>query len=798
MKTILILLTLLISFPICSQQASIVGRVYEDINNDPIPFAKVQVTGSSTGTTTDLDGNFELKQLTPGYYNLTISAVGFKPATITEINVNNVKSTELNIALTSNEKTLKKVEISTNQFTLNRESPVSLRSISSTEVMRNPGGNRDISKVIQSFPGVGSTVAFRNDIIVRGGAPNENRFYLDGIEVPNINHFATQGSSGGPVGMINVNFINEVNLYTGAFPANRGNSLSSVMEFTQKEGNKEKLTSSLTLGSSDIGITLDGPISNKTTFIFSARRSYLQYLFKALGLPFLPTYNDFQWKTTTQINENNKLTFLGLAAIDDFELNQSVNDNITDPETIERNEYILGYLPVNTQWNYTTGLKWTHFGEKGFQNIVFSRNTLQNNSVKYQNNDETNNELLNYTSTETENKFRFEHVVKTRGWKLKGGTGIESASYYNSTSQQLAIGDSVTTINYQSDLDFIKFAFFGNANKSFFNNRVSVSLGVRTDFNNYSDQMNNPIDQLSPRLSLSYALNENWSLNSNIGRYYQLPAYTILGFRNNEGALVNKENEIQFIEADHLVAGLEYRPGKFAKISVEGFYKKYNNYPFLINEGISLANLGGDFGVIGNSPANSSSQGRSYGVEFFAQQKMKKDFYGILAYTLVRSEFQNEIGNYVPSAWDARHILTITAGKKFKKNWEAGLKFRYSGGAPYTPYDLYTSSLIPVWNSTQRGVLDYSLLNTERLPAAHGLDIRIDKKWYFQKSSLNFYVDIQNVYNFQSQLQPYFTVVKDTQGNPVVNSNNPSTYDWKYIDNISGTVLPSVGVQFDF
>ena len=157
--------------------------------------------------------------------------------------------------------------------------------MSATEIERLPGANRDVSKVIAALPGVAARATFRNDIIIRGGSPGENKFYLDGIEVPNINHFATQGSSGGPVGLLNVNFIREVEFYSGAFPANRANGLSSVLSFKQKDGNKDALITNFALGSSDAALTFDGPIGDKGDFIFSVRRSYLQFLFAALKLP---------------------------------------------------------------------------------------------------------------------------------------------------------------------------------------------------------------------------------------------------------------------------------------------------------------------------------------------------------------------------------------------------------------------------------------------------------------------------------------------------------------------------------
>ncbi len=798
---LLLFILLLISLPVLAQDNGIIkGRIFNELTNEPIPFAKILIEGSETGTISDLKGNFALKGIKPGFYNIVISFSGYQTRTITEINVTNVKPVVLEVGMQEMVRDLKEVEVRAKPFSDNEESPISLINISAEEIMRNPGGNRDISKVLQSFPGVGATVAFRNDILVRGGAPSENRFYLDGIEVPNINHFATQGSSGGPVGMINVNFIREVEFFSGAFPSENGNALSSVIRFKQKEGSYESLNGTLTLGSSDLGLTLEGPFGKKkkSSYLLSVRRSYLEFLFKALALPFLPAYNDFQYKQTYRINEKNKLVIIGLGAIDQFSLNQTVNSNIDDPEVIERNEYILGYLPVNTQWNYAVGAKWIRFVGNGYQNFVLSRNMLNNNAIKYQNNiEDPDNKILDYNSREMENKFRYEHIFRVDKWNFKYGFGLETGAYSNQTFNKLVAGGSPVIIDFDSKLNFFKYGLFAQTSRTI-GNRLILSLGIRADANTYSSEMNNLLNQFSPRLSASYVINDQWKINSNVGRYFQLPAYTVMGYRDNTGTLINKENDLRYIQSDHVVLGLEYKPSDYSKITVESFYKKYSNYPFLINDSISLANLGGDFGVIGNEPVSSTSFGRSYGVEFFAQQKLRKNFFGIISYTYVVSEFSDKNEELIPSAWDARHIASVSVGRKFKKDWQVGVKLRFSGGAPYTPYNTGLSALAQNWDVAQRGILDYSRLNSERLRSNHGMDIRIDKKWYLKKTALNFYIDIQNIYNAKVEQPDYFNVIRDENGNPVIESNTPKTYQWKLIENVSGTVLPSIGIMFEF
>src|SRR5690606_21818946 len=354
MIRVVVILLCLCSFQVNAQNGLISGQVIDITTRESLPFANVKLIPGEQLSTSDINGKFEFKNLKPGNYTIEIRFSGYQSRAITDIPVTNARVTELLIELTPSTEELEELVIYA-PFTESSIAPVSLRTLSAVEIDRFPGANRDVSKAIQSLPGFSPQPGFRNDIVIRGGAPNENRFFLDGIEVPNINHFATQGGSGGPVGLININLVSGIEFYSGAFPASRGNALSSVIAFELKNPNKSKLNSTFTLGSSDVGITFDTPLNNKTGLIFSYRRSYLQFLFSALKLPFLPTYNDAQFKITHQINDKSEIRFIGLGALDNFKLNTSVNDGVTDPETIERNRYILGNIPDNDQWNYKIG-----------------------------------------------------------------------------------------------------------------------------------------------------------------------------------------------------------------------------------------------------------------------------------------------------------------------------------------------------------------------------------------------------------------------------------------------------------
>jgi len=782
MKSIFTAILLFIASFAFAQTGIIKGSIKNQINNEALPSVTVLVQGTSIGTLSDFDGNYIIDKLKPGFYNIEFKYIGYKNKIVYEVQVSNSKPSVLDIELEEESKNIAEVVVKGATFYKPQESPVSLRTIGVSEIKRNPGGNRDISKVIQSLPGVASTVSFRNDIIIRGGAPNENKFYLDGIEIPNINHFATQGSTGGPVGLINVDFVREVDFYSGAFPSNRGNALSSVFDFKFKDGRTDRAGASLTLGSSDLATVVEGPIGKKTTFIASYRRSYLQFLFKALELSFLPEYNDFQFRVKTKIDDKNEITFIGLGALDDFSLNLDANKT-------EDQKYQLQILPVFGQSNYTIGANYKHYRTNGYSTIVLSRNYLNNTSEKYPNNDETKPKLLDYSSKEIENKLRVENTNLINGFKLNYGVNLETATYTNDTYNNTPFG----IIDYTSELNFNKYGFFAQSSKGLFKERLQLSLGLRADGNSYSSNMSNPFEQLSPRFSASYALTDKISINANVGKYFQTPAYTVLGYRNTIGDLVNKN--VKYLSNTQSVLGIEYNTLSNLRFTAEGFYKIYANYPMVVTSGdtIPLANLGSDFGVVGDRPVAKLTKGRSYGVELLAQQKLQKGFYGIVALTFVRSEFQDKNNNYVPSAWDNRYIVSLTGGKIFKRNWEVGAKLRISGGAPYTPFDLATSSTKTNYDLNPQGTLDYSKLNTERLGNFYQIDVRVDKKYNFKKVSFNIFMDIQNLTGFVYQLQPNFLLDRDANGLAQDDPADPTKYKTKLINNPIGNTLPAIG-----
>ena len=793
MKKVSLLLLITLMFADLQGQGGggvIRGQVVDATSNEPVPFASVVIWNTTTGAMTDFDGNFLFTGVAPGFVEIRVSSVGYKTYISESVMVTNSNEVNLTVPLETTVVEVEDVIVRPSPFRKSVESPVSARIIGIQEIELNPGGNRDISRVIQSFPGVASTPAFRNDVIVRGGGPNENRFFIDNVEIPYLNHFSTQGSSGGPTGIINVDFVRSVDFLSGAFPASRGNALSSVMDFSLIDGNREKRTLRATVGASDLGLTYNGPAGERSSLIVSARRSYLQFLFGVIGLPFLPTYTDFQFKYKVKFDQKNELTVLGIGADDDFRLNLDANET-------EFQRYILGYIPTQEQYSYTVGAVFRHFRTNGSDMVVLSRNYLNNTQYKYLDNDDSDpaNKIFDYQSGEGDIRLRYERtVVWPSSLRVSYGAGTEMSRYRNDTFRQFFAGNALSTEEYSTNLVFFKYAAFGQVSRAFLDEKLRLSFGVRTDANSFSPEMANPLTQISPRLSASYTLTQNLNLNFSTGRYYQLPPYTALGLKDNDGNFVNRESGLKYLAADHLVAGFEFIPEEMLQFTLEGFYKSYTDYPFSVADQVPLATKSAGYGIFGNEALTSTASGRAYGFELMGRARDFKGLNAVFSYTFVRSEFEGTDGEFIPSAWDNKHLLSVTATKSIGESWDAGFRWRYVGGAPYTPFDLDRSSYIDAWNVSGQGYLDYENFNSERLRGFNQLDIRIDKQFYFDRWSLMLYVDVQNVLNYKAEQPEILILQTDAAGNPLVNPLDPERYLLKYIEGDVGTVLPTIGI----
>lgn len=768
--------------PVFSQvTVSISGNVIDE-TGAPLTGATVFLEGTQIGSSTDFDGFYTITGVAPGTYNLIASFVGFESQTKFNIQVKSVGNQEYNFTLAETAIELEGVEVrpDPNVISRAREAPLSTQTLTAVEIATYPGGNNDVVQVAQTLPGISpSTGGFRNDLIIRGGAPNESVYYLDGVEIPNINHFSTQGSGGGPVGMLNVAFIDEVTLATSAFGAQYDNALSGVLQFDQREGNRRSFSSNFRVSASDVALTVDGPLfkgssaASRTSFLASVRRSYLRFLFEFIGLPIRPDYWDYQYKVTHKLDDYNTINLIGLGSIDDFAVESSQDLEASEQATLDQ-------APFIEQQTNTVGLSWRRRlrNATGFMQTTLSNNVLINTFSRFEDNATQSGLFFNNDAREIETKLRYSLTYFAGDWKLLGGFNTQLSQYENTTT------DLNQGFSYETDIDFVKYGVHANITRSLLNNTLDISVGLRMDGDTFTEG-NTPLDTFSPRLSASYSFTKDWKLNMTLGRYFKLPPYTILGFRAGD-QLVNKDAD--YTRSDHVVLGVEHFFSPASSVSVEGFLKLYDNYPVSERDSISLANLGADFEVLGNEAVETVGRGRSYGAELLFQQKLTNNFYGILSYTFYYSAFTGfDRDTFISSAWDSRHLISFTGGYKLPNNWELSARYRFAGQTPFVPTDL--DATLEVYPEI---VPDYNRLGAEKLGAFSQLDVRIDKRWNFPRLSLDVFLEFQNALAQATPQAPEYALLRNESGEVTL----PRQLD--LLESNDGAFIPVIGIIVDF
>lgn len=758
LRTIFLLITFVIPVILFAESSKgvIIGKVIDKITKEPIPGVNVVVIGTNIGAATDINGFFEINGLEVGTYQIRASAIGFNAIIRTDVMVNNVKQTELIFELTEAVIELQGITVRSEYFDMNPAELSSIINFGYEEIRRVPGGFEDVVRALSVLPGVAQANPGRNDLVVRGGAPSENLYLVDGFVVPNINHFGSQGATGGPLSYINLDFVREATFSTGGFPSLYGDKLSSVLKIDLREGRKDRIGGKGTISASQFGLNLEGPIFSNSNFLFSVRRSYLDFIFNAAGFNFVPEYYDVLTKFNYEIDSKTKITYLFIGALDNVKFNNN------DSEDLYENSRILG----SDQIQYLTGISFRKLISKGFYNISFSRNFVDYDTSQR---DTLLNPIFLNRSQEAENEFKADLVYKlSSSSELNFGFSTKLIKFnadiklpgFRTTFGELL---SITSLN--TSKSFYKSAFFVQYSDVLFN-RLMISIGTRGD---YFNGINNGFS-VSPRFSVSYILSELANLSFSTGVYHQSPSYIwLVAFDSNKN--------LQPIRVDQFVLGYDRKLRDDIRIKLEGFYKDYKNYPtsklrpylILANTGAGFGGGDDNFSAFGFEPLVSEGKGFSRGVEFSMQKKASETpHYGILSITYSESFFTGLDGVKRTGSYDQKWIVNFSAGYKFNNMWEASVKFRFATGNPYTPFN----------SDGTQSVVNY---NASRFEPLHSLDIRLDKRWEFENLFLITYIDIQNIYNRKA--------------------SNFIRWDYRKgeVDKQSSIgILPSIGVSLEF
>lgn len=757
-KSLLVLITILASqTPIFAQSGTVQGLVLDQATQERLPAATVQVLGTALGASTDENGKFAIKDIPAGTYQVRVSLIGYEPIVISDIVVAVTRPAELVFKLHQTDIDLEGVEVRANYFQKNPDAPVSVQKLSYEEIRRSPGGFEDVLRAISVLPGVAQVQPGRNDLVVRGGAPSENLFTVDNIEIPNINHFGTQDAGGGPLSYINLDFVRETSFSTGGFGARYGDRLSSVLSIDLRDGRSDRVGGKATVSASQFGLNIEGPFDGSGSFVFSARRSYLDLIFKAAGFSFVPEYWDFLGRASYRLDQQNELTFLAVGAIDDVTFfNRNADDRYN-------NSRILG----TAQRQYASGFTLRHLFSNGFSTFTLGRSLIQYNGIQR---DSLLNPIFANRSEEGETSLRADVIMKlTPHTEFSFGVQARRITF----ASNLALPGFVTSFGDTLSVQVQDYRTAGTKSAAYAQishhllDQFVLTLGGRLDF---FDLIKTKF-YAAPRASIAYEWTPLTTLTASAGVYYQNPSYIWL--------VSNPRNKsLKAIRANQYILGVEHLLRADLKVRVEGFLKKYGNYPAsLTRHYLVLANTGGGFGgsednfaSYGLDPLVSDGTGRSYGVELLLQKKLSEvPLYGLASLTLSRNAFTALDGIERTGAFEQQVILNLTAGYQFDERWEASMKFRYATGQPYTPF-------------TSTGAQNVAEYNSLHVQAGHGLDIRVDRRWNFTGWNLIAYVDVQNVYNNKNSGSVRWNVREQR-----VESNENSI-----------GILPSIGVNAEF
>lgn len=742
-------------------------------------------------TTTDANGRFVLENLPSGLANLRVTNEGGQYAkTIHELWINAVKPNEIRIEVEPSQ-TLGEAVVVADAFRSSNESPLSIKSIGWAEMQRMPGAVLDLSKVIQSFPGILPKPSFGYAISLRGGSPAENGYRFDGIDIPTINHFSIQGASGGAVSLINLDHVQSAELQTGAFASNFGNVLSGTLSLEGRNGRSDRLGMRISLGQTDYGATVEGPLGKKTRFTASARNSFSQYYFRLFKIPVLPAYQDAQVRVVHQIDRKRDLTFIAIGGWDRYSL-YPADSNASDALL-----YNVGYIPEGDQRTLVGGIRFRSFDDRGQWTVVASQDQITNRAAKFAGNSSLEEDRqLRYDAGETNTRLRAERRQNSRvsGGTLSYGASLEHRAYRLDMWSKRWQGQSIDTVQLADTASFAAGAVFA-AWEQALGRRLVATAGIRADAAGLSASTANPLQNLSPRLALRYHLSSHWTANANLGQYSQLPPAIIQAANSSQG----RRQILASALVRQAAAGVEYQNGQTYRVSIEGYYKGYSRYPFLLEDQISYANGIGSYVAVGDQASTPTSEGRAYGLEIFLQQKLKGKYWWMASYHLGKAEFQTAANQWAPSVWDSRHSGSVTAGRIWGKGWQAGIKARYSSGTPFTPFDEATSAIQDNWDRLQRGVFDYANVNSQRLASFSQIDFRIDKVTARKNYSITWYLDLQNLGSNDYPLMPYLTVKRDPASKlPMVDPNDPTRYAMQLLRSDTGRTLPTIGFILEF
>ncbi len=737
---------------------SIRGFVRDLETKSPLIGVNVVVQGTDFGAATDSSGRYTITGIPAGSYAIMFSYVGYQTRVKTDVIVRPARITSLEADLQVKAVEQQVVKVTADYFAPVASQPTSAVNFSNEEIRRTPGAAGDVSRIMMMLPSVAKINDQVNSLVVRGGSPVENGFYVDNIEIPNINHFPVQGTSSGSLGLLNVDFIQDVDFYSGGFAVEYGDKLSSVMDIKYRDGNRSEYDGQLDLGFAGFGGVAEGPVARGNgSWMISVRRSYLDLLLQLMNFSVTPMYADVQGKAVYKLNQRNSVSILDIFGMD--------RNTITKDQAKDQDVSVYG---SDDHDENTIGANWrTLWSQSGYSQTSISQTQglYRRKFSEYG----TDNLILHLDSRETSYHLRnINHFRLTPRQSIE--FGLESKylhyNYHNLYGAYLdALGNPTPEIRADDLIRAVQVGLFVSYT---FRPLVPVqlTLGVRADY--FSLPERTPIE---PRFSFTYHLTDRTSINGSTGLFVQNIPMNLL-------AQVANRNSLKAMRAVHYILGFEQLLSKDTRLLIETYRKVYWNFPmdpqqpslFIIDEMFYR-----DGFYMGHSSLNNAGEADAYGVEVLLQKKLATNFYGVISASYFRARYRDLNGSWHPRVFDNRMLFNIEGGYRPNNRWEISGRWVFAGGRPYTPFN------IPASTAANRAIFDSTKINGARYPAYHSLNIRVDRRFWFHSTNIVLYISLWNAYN-QQNVAAYFW-------NKAENKRDIE-YQW--------SLLPIFGFEYEF
>ncbi|MCC5918608.1 MAG: TonB-dependent receptor [Cryomorphaceae bacterium] len=752
------ILGLIFCATIIQAQNTIRGKITEVYNQQPLPGAWVRLTGESEDriTEADVSGAFRFDNVAPGRYSLEAGMLGFS-TTGAQVVLTAGKEQVLILGLEESVSQLEGVEVTSKEDPTRPSNELVLisgRSFNADDTRRFAGSLNDPSRMVANFAGVSGANDARNDIIIRGNSPSGLLWRMEGIDIPNPNHFGAMGTTGGPVSMLNNNLLSNSDFLTGAFPAEYGNAMSGVFDLSLRNGNNEKREYTAQVGFNGFELGAEGPVgNNKGSYLINYRYSTMGLL-SAVGVNFgtgaaIPEYQDLSFTLNLPTKKYGNFKVFAMGGVSNIDL-------IADGQD-EENMYTLA--GNDTYFGSQSGvLGFSHrlvLPGNWFSKITIAQ-TYANQYAR-----------VDSIVRDTENRVPFfgEKLSEHRSvahWQLS--KKFNARNYFRGGVIATHMGYNLRDSLFIRDQFYPRRAEDGQTQmlqtygqwKHHFNENISGTVGLHGQYLHLNQKY-----QIEPRAALRWQVKDGHFLNFGLGRHSQNQPLTLLFFRDPRGDFPHTHNNrnLGFSQSDHIVVGYEWRKMVPWNIKVEGYFQHLSNIPVKEGRTFSMLNAGADFGIPGVEGLTNDGLGRNYGVELTVERSFSKGFYTLFTSSVFDAQYRTADGEWFNTAFNGNFVHNLLAGKEFKISesqlLSIDLKSTWAGGRRYTPIDEAASQ------AQGQTVYQNDLAFSEQFADYFRADIRVTYRINGKKTMHEWALDIQNVTNRRNVFMQQYDNIRE-------------------------------------